>query len=375
MKGANNTIEYVEKWEAIDQQTPHITSFVASKSIPCLLSASEDHTLLFTDVDSGKLIGIIDLENFYVLAAIWQSNSMLILSGSNGVVYEMVINPKNQLHPVSMYAIIGPLHQQVRAVAYDAMGVHTLLAVGHRTQVLIYVQMLQDHEWNKVNDILEPSHTQGRGRMEMLVSGNMALPMFVMLTPQIMWGFVGYPNSGQARLGPNQETISIMTLDQSIMVYCLGDNGPILETGHKYPLQVPLASNPILPIEHTPSGLILGGTSSGNISIIKPPKDGSNVGTLIWGIHQGDGHLIRAFVYYGPHILVGSMAPNNQVVIKCFTDSRKFKGPTHKCPSYKPFRLSLSDALVVSREGHKRTVVTIDNPTGLVALFHSRDMR
>ncbi|KAG8763201.1 hypothetical protein FRC11_005467, partial [Ceratobasidium sp. 423] len=390
LKGSNDAIEYVENWEAIDQQAPHLTSFVAAKSIPCLFSASEDQTILFTDIDSGTSLGIIDLENFYILTAVWRSNSTLILGGSNGVVYEMVINPKNRLHPVSMYTIIGPLHQQVRTVAYDASGVHSLLAVGHGTQVSVYAQTLQDHDWNKVDDILEPSHTRGGLVTSLLFFGRGVRKLFIGYAEEgwTIWeygttnirrfdptNYTGTCRVGQARLGPDQETMSITTLDQSIMVYRLGDNGPILESGHEYPLQVPLASNPILPIEHTPSGLILGGMSTGDISIIKPPKNGSNVGALIRGICQGDGHLIRAFAHYGPHVLVGSTAPNNQVVIKCFTDSRKFKGPARKQSLYKPFRLSLSDVLVVSREGHKRTAETIDHPTGLAAFLHSRDTR
>ncbi|CAE6542055.1 unnamed protein product [Rhizoctonia solani] len=372
LSGSNHGVEYVENWEAVDQQTPHLTTLVAAKSIPC------------------TSVGIIDLENFYILTAVWRSNSTLILGASNGVVYEMVMNPKNPLHPVSMYAIIGPLHQQVRVIAFDATGVHTLLAIGHGTQVSIYAQTLQDHDWNKVDDILEPSHTRAGLVTSLLFFGKGGRKLFIGYAEEgwTIWeygastirrvdpaNYSGVCRVGQARLGPNQESIAITTLDQSIMTYRLGDHGPILESGHEYPLQVPLASNPILPIEHTLSGLILGGTSSGDVSIIKPPKDGGNVGALIRGIRQGDGHLIRAFAYYGPHVLVGSTTPKNQVMIKCFTDSQKFKGSARKRSSYKPFRLSLSDVLVVSKEGQKRTAVTIDHPTGVMAFIRSRDAK
>ncbi|KAG8679912.1 hypothetical protein FRC11_003155, partial [Ceratobasidium sp. 423] len=49
----------------------------------------------------------------------------------------------------------------------------------------------------------------------------------------------------------------------------MSDNSPILESAEPYPLQVPLPENPILPIAYTSTDLVLGGTSSGDIPVIK----------------------------------------------------------------------------------------------------------
>ncbi|KEP46255.1 putative transmembrane protein, partial [Rhizoctonia solani 123E] len=309
--------------------TPHLTCVETPPSTgEWLASASEDGSLLFVQVITGEAVGIVDLGDVFVLCAVWSSGATLLVGCSNGVVYELIINPENILHPVSMYPVVGQLSGQIRAVSLDTTGLHTLLAVAYDTNVVVYNQTLPGgHEWSKVHDIPSPSNDRGGLVNALIFFGKVERKLFVGYADLgwVIWKYgtadmqhfspENYDNVcrvGQARLSPQQTAISISTLDQSIMVYQMSDNGPLLETAKAYPLQVPVAHNPILPVAYISNDLILGGTSAGDIPIVHSAA--AAVSKLI----QGDGHLIRTITAYEPGLMVtvGSTSPQKEAVIR-----------------------------------------------------------
>lgn len=87
---------FVESWSVLDKQLPHIECLEVSKTGVWLLSASEDHTLLFIQAKTGRVAGSLDLEKcFRVLCCIWTSDQALFAGGTNGVVYEIILNSRS----------------------------------------------------------------------------------------------------------------------------------------------------------------------------------------------------------------------------------------------------------------------------------------
>ncbi|KAG9094899.1 hypothetical protein FS749_011577 [Ceratobasidium sp. UAMH 11750] len=365
-------ISFGESWTISNQQSPHLTCIEVSTSGPWIVSASEDGTILFVDIGMGLPVGILDFEShMFALCVLWRTASSFFLGCSNGVVYEAILNPRNALHPISMYPIIGPLANQIRSIAFDSSGLHGILAIGHGTRVSIYAQTLPGHDWTKIDDVLEPCHERAGLVNALLFFGRSERKLFIGYAEE-GWSILRYGASsetqridpkhysgvcriGQARLSPDHQTLSISTLDQSIVTYAMGDNGPILDSAREFPLQVPLAYNPILPVAHSSLDLVLGGTSIGNIPIVKSSR------AAVPRLHQGDGHLIRCITPRNDDIFVGSTGPNGEVMIKCFSCKGRIVRPTWMRASgnQAPFRITLADALVMSTEAHKRTAAPL----------------
>ncbi|KDN33108.1 hypothetical protein RSAG8_13802, partial [Rhizoctonia solani AG-8 WAC10335] len=143
----------------------------------------------------------------------------------------------------------------------------------------------------------------------------------------------------------------------------MSDNGPILESAKPYPMQVALPENPVLPIAHTSTDLVLGGTLSGDIPIIK--SDGAVTPRLC----HANGHLLCAVTPHDEatgqyeYVIARSTGPDGMTVLKGyvrFVGTRKWftlpKCKTTSVPS-EPFQVALSDVLVMgSDEAHKRTL-------------------
>ncbi|KAG8793277.1 hypothetical protein FRC12_003282 [Ceratobasidium sp. 428] len=381
-------LSFVESWEISNQQSPHITCIETSALGQWLMSASEDGTVFFADVDSGLPVGIIDFgDHMFVLCASWRAGSTLLIGCTNGVLYELLINPKNTLHPASMYPLLGPLPQQIISLAIDSSGLHTLLAVGYGSRTAIYAHTPPGHEWNKVEDIEGPSDDKSSLVNSLFFFGETERKLFIGYAEE-GWSIWRYGNNtetqhfspmhfpaicriGQARLSPDHQSVSISTLDQSIATYKMSDRGPIPETMKAFPLQVPVSASPILPVAHTSTDLILGGTGAGDVPIVRSRH------AAVPRLHQGDGHLIRAITPYGSSIIVGSTGPKNEVILKCFSQS-SWAGRriwARKQASSMPFRVTLSDVLVSANEANRRTTPEIHNEGSFTKLLQSNGVK
>ncbi|CAE6457461.1 unnamed protein product [Rhizoctonia solani] len=294
-------------------------------------------------------------------------------------------------------------------MAFDNSGLHSLLAVGHSTRVTVYLQTIPGHEWKKIDEIQEPCDDASGLVNGLFFFGNKERKLhkerklFVGYAAEgwTIWQyksgggtgdlrrispahFSNVCRVGQVRLAPNQERVSIATLDQSAVIYRMSDNGPILESAEPYPLQVPLPENPVLPIAYTSTDLVLGGTSSGDIPVIK--SDGAVTPRL----RHADGHLLRAVTPHDDligeyeYVIAGSTGRDGKTTLKgyvryigtrrWFLFSKRARIPT---PS-EPFSVALSDVLVIgSDEAHKRTwpKSDLDKVASLGRLFRSTKVK
>ncbi|KAG8715720.1 hypothetical protein FRC09_016365 [Ceratobasidium sp. 395] len=377
-------LSFVESWEISNQQSPHLTCVEASALGQWVMSASEDGTMLFVSVDSGSPVGIIDFgDHMFVLCATWRAGSKLLIGCTNGVLYELLINPKNALHPASMYPLLGPLPQQIISLAIDSSGLHTLLAVGYGSRTAVYAHTPPGYEWNKVEEIEGPSEDRSSLVNSLFFFGETQRKLFIGYAEE-GWSIWKYDNStdiqhfsplhypaicriGQARLSPDQQSVSISTLDQSIATYKMSDRGPIPETIKAFPLQVPVSASPILPVAHTSTDLILGGTAAGDVPIVRSRH------AAVPRLHQGDGHLIRTITPYGSSIIVGSTGPKNEVILKCFSQN-SWAGQglwSRRQATATPFRVTLSDVLVSANEANKRTVPEVESKGSFTKFLQS----
>ncbi|KAG8794069.1 hypothetical protein FRC12_000665 [Ceratobasidium sp. 428] len=381
-------LSFVESWEVANRQSAHITCVETSTIGQWLMSASEDGTILLASARCGSPVGIIDFgDHMFVLCSTWRSGSTFMIGCTNGVLYEVLVNPNNALHPVSMYPLLGPLPQQIVSLAIDTSGLHTLLAVGYGSRTAVYAHTPPGYEWNKIDDIKGPTQDKSSLVNSLFFFGNTERKLFIGLAEEgwIIWKYDTHPDVqyfspthypsicriGQARLSPDHQTVSISTLDQSIATYTMSDRGPIPETIKAFPLQVPVSASPILPVAHTSTDLILGGTGAGDVPIVKSRH------AAVPRLHQGEGHLIRTITPYGSSIIVGSTGPNNNAILKCFSQNswgaQRIWG--RKPASGTPFRVTLSDVLVSASEAHKRTMPEIVSKGSIRKVLRSNEVK
>lgn len=82
-------------------------------------------------------------------------------------------------------------------------------------------------------------------------------------------------------LSPDEKLLSISTLDQSIVTYPFSNSGPVLDRARESFVFEPTESSPILPIIHTAGNLILSGTPTGDVPVVRPDT------MRLPSIHQG----------------------------------------------------------------------------------------
>ncbi|KAG8715595.1 hypothetical protein FRC08_010420 [Ceratobasidium sp. 394] len=173
-------LSFIESWEISNQQAPHLTCIEASAPGQWIMSVSQDGTVFFATVDSGSPVGLIDFgDHMFVLCAVWRSGSTLLIGCTNGVLYELLINPSNALHPASMYPLLGPLPEQLISLAINNSGLHTLLAVGYGSRTSIYAHTPPGHEWNKIEDIEGPSNDRSSLVNSLLFFGDTERKLFI----------------------------------------------------------------------------------------------------------------------------------------------------------------------------------------------------
>jgi hypothetical protein len=69
-------------------------------------------------------------------------------------------------------------------------------------------------------------------------------------------------------LSPDEKSIAISTLDQSIVTYPLSDEGPVIEGMKEFTAVQLEEAAPIVPVGLTSEGHILGGSTTGDVSVI-----------------------------------------------------------------------------------------------------------
>ncbi|KAG9087252.1 hypothetical protein FRC06_002625, partial [Ceratobasidium sp. 370] len=150
----------------------------------------------------------------------------------------------------------------------------------------------------------------------------------------------------------------------------MSDRGHIPETIKAFPLQVPVSASPILPVAHTSTDLVLGGTSAGDVPIVKSWL------AAVPRLHQGDGHLIRSITPHGSSIIVGSTGPIGEVSLKCFSQTT-WRGRVwpRRQASGTPFHVTLSDVLVTAGEAQKRTMPPHKNAGSIARVIQSGEMK
>ncbi|KAG8715596.1 hypothetical protein FRC08_010421, partial [Ceratobasidium sp. 394] len=147
----------------------------------------------------------------------------------------------------------------------------------------------------------------------------------------------------------------------------MSDRGPIPETIKAFPLQVPISASPILPVAHTPTDLILGGTGARDVPIVKSRH------AAVPRLHQGDGHLIRTITPYSSSIIVGSTGLKNEVILKCF--SQNSWGGRSNQTSRIPFCVTLSYVLVSANEAQKRTMPPIKSKNSFAKFIQLAEVK
>lgn len=81
-------------WTLDGYQKSLINCTTISPSGLWLASALQDANLVFINLQSGSIAGIIDFESrFSVTAIVWRSDSIPYVGGSNGVVFEVRFTP------------------------------------------------------------------------------------------------------------------------------------------------------------------------------------------------------------------------------------------------------------------------------------------
>lgn len=87
---------YTPAWIVSGHQQQLITCLAISPVGTRLIVASEDDNLLLVNFDDGSVLGVLCFEHqFTVLAALWYSESNLIIGCSNGSLYDICFDPTN----------------------------------------------------------------------------------------------------------------------------------------------------------------------------------------------------------------------------------------------------------------------------------------
>ncbi|KAG8692346.1 hypothetical protein FRC08_009835 [Ceratobasidium sp. 394] len=320
---------FIDCWTISGYQKSHISALERSPSGTWLLAASEDSTVLFLDFRSGWTIAKLTLDNsngrFEILCAIWCSDTILLVGGSNGMIYILEFQPQNDSNPISLREILSPMPDPVKRLALDAS--QTYLAVAYGTQVAIYHRAAAAgfDSWTFHDRIPKPFDGEGALVHTMVFFGPAPCSLLVAYSaagisiwrsPQRVRHFDAerVPNVcrvGDVSLSADEHFIAMTTLDQAVVTYPMSHDGPCVEEMHVYEFPEKSRESPALPVALTPSNLVLSGTAVGDVAVVYPNA------ALAFSLHQGKNHVIRAIATYCELIAVASSGPSG-ILIKCY---------------------------------------------------------
>ncbi|KAG8679258.1 hypothetical protein FRC08_017100 [Ceratobasidium sp. 394] len=298
---------FTVSWKIEGQQEGLLTCLAISPKGTRLVVASEDQDLLLVDVSDGRVLVKLDFEKqFSVLAVLWCSESNVIVGCSNGSLYDVCFKPTNRNCTVTMVAFLTPFNQQIRSLAFDPT--RHLLAIGYSNMVALFIQEDPGHqylhsEWKSLEVIKGPCNNES-GLVHALLfyptdKGTRNLLIGYAESGWNVWSNVGSVKRigpdlhnvrriGRASLASDKKSIAVSTLDQTIAIYALGEDGPILTSMKEFHYSDSANYSPIVPIALTPGGLTLGGTASGELPVIKGAQDDVSLMR-----HEEPNHVIR----------------------------------------------------------------------------------
>ncbi|KAB5587471.1 hypothetical protein CTheo_9091 [Ceratobasidium theobromae] len=144
------------------------------------------------------------------------------------------------------------------------------------------------------------------------------------------------------------------SLEQSIVTYELGPNGPVLGKRQEFPIYEQTTYRPILPIALTKNNLILKGTASGDVPVLD-----SKLGQ-VGPIKLGPERIIRTLAVHGDKVIIGSSDVGDAKQgssIKCYSTADAVIQQHSMRPVPMQFKLSLHDIMVA--EERKFTLPSI----------------
>ncbi|KAF8601123.1 WD40 repeat-like protein [Ceratobasidium sp. AG-I] len=321
------THPFRDVWTISGRQKGLITCTAISPSGMWLVSGSQDGTVLFVDYKAGATVAVLDLESrFYVSAAVWRSDTILVIGCSNGFVYHLDYEHRSK-RPIAMHTLIKALKSPVRALAFDTFRDMLAIACGGETWIYVRSAGGKIETWDCVDHVLAPC-AGAPGLVTSLCFFGSALtcrhlfighakagwtiwltPRAYKRTPFLASGKIC--SIGSAAIAASERFIVISTLDQSLVTYALKEGGPVGESHVETPSQEITAYRPVLPVASTSSDLVLKGTSSGDVEILDTRT------RSIVSLHHAHNHIIRTLNAYGDKVVVGSSEINNKDGVSC----------------------------------------------------------
>ena len=96
MSSLEKDLSYTVAWTISGYQKRLLTCLAISPNGTRMIVASEDRNLLLVDFSGGSVTGILSFEDqFVALAALWYSESNVIVGCSNGSLYDICFDPKS----------------------------------------------------------------------------------------------------------------------------------------------------------------------------------------------------------------------------------------------------------------------------------------
>ncbi|KAG8706739.1 hypothetical protein FRC08_000880 [Ceratobasidium sp. 394] len=308
-----------------------LTSVSVSTGGLLLASASLDSNLLFIDVQTGKLIAVLDFKGrFHITTLHWYTNFLLFAGCSNGMLFVITITPEN--HSVTMKPALDSFDAPITALALDPA--HNLLAVGCGGEVFIFSWPTHVYEvstWRLIDHISSPA--MGRhGFVTALGFWTGSLEGYWLFVGHAKAGFCiwhgpgkyrripcspdGYASSvGNATISNDGNFIAIVTLDHSVVIYPLHRDGPVIHEQRVFHNRERAGYRPIVPIALVADRLVLRGSASGDIPIFDLHK-----GPLA-PIRNNSPQVVRALATHDNMVIVGLSNTEGQASeIKCYRD-------------------------------------------------------
>ncbi|EUC67077.1 DnaK family protein, partial [Rhizoctonia solani AG-3 Rhs1AP] len=299
-----------------------------------LMLASEDRTMVFVDMDGGNVLSVVSFEDqFAIMAAVWYSETNLIVGGCNGNLYYVCINPVLKAGVVTMMPFLSPFSQRIRNLALDTS--NSILAVGYGNTVALHASNTVKGKvtWRPIELIQGPAHNRS-GLVNSLTffparNGSSQLLVAYAEAGWSIWnpcGTVRHINPavhhnvcrvGRASLSIDRRMIIFSTLDRSVVTYPLNDDGPVLTGKKEYASGDRDTCSIVVPVEITPDGFLLTGTTLGEVSIIEVGDESSQGNSTVIR-HADETHLIRVILKTGNKVVIGSSSPNESLV-RCYS--------------------------------------------------------
>ncbi|KAG8708534.1 hypothetical protein FRC09_001208, partial [Ceratobasidium sp. 395] len=343
-------------WKLAGHQDGLLTCLAISPKATRLLVASVDRDLLIVETNDGHVAVKLCFEKqFSVLDAFWYTETNAVCGCSNGSLYIMCVEPTDRKYLVTMTPFLNQFNHQIRSLAFDPT--RRILAVGYSNAVSLFTYETSDCEdprsnWKPLDIIKGPCNNEGS-----LVNAILFYPTekgirnLLVCYAEVGWTVWDDVTSvkrispdlnnnvcriGRATLTTDEKSIAISTLDHTIAIYSLGDNGPITASMKEYPYDYKDEFSPIVPIASTQDGLTLGGTTCGELPVIEGER-----GDISLMRHEESSHVIRVIAAHGDKIIVGSSSWTESIV-KCYSSSPMIKGSQRNEP---PPLVTVTEAL------------------------------